>query len=64
MIRTDIYVHSSKDSMWEEGEKLGLSGEALRMFIHAAGEVKLTIDVDEKTGGVVILAVDGRKLGP
>ena len=64
MIRTDIYVHSSRDSMWNKGEQLGLTGEALKLFSFVGCEVKLTIEVDEKTGDVVIVAVDGRKLEP
>jgi hypothetical protein len=62
MIQTDIYVHSSRDSMYEKGEKLGLTGEALKLFSYVGCEVKLTINVDEKTGDAVIVAVDGRKL--
>jgi len=62
MIRTDIYVHSSRDSMWEKGEQLGLTGEALKLFSYVGCEVKLTIEVDEKTGDAVIVAADDRPL--
>jgi len=62
MIRTDIYVHTCKESMWDAGEKLGLSEDVLRKFVYVGYEVKLTIDVDEKTGDAVIVAVDDRKL--
>ena len=62
MIRTDIYVHSSRDSMWEKGEQLGLTGEALKLFSFVGCEVKLTIEVDEKTGDAVIVAADDRPL--
>ena len=62
MIRTDIYVHSSRESMWEKGEKLGLTGDALKLFSYVGCEVKLTIDVDEKSGDAVILAVDDKLL--
>lgn len=64
MIQTDIYVHSSRDLMYEKGEKLGLTGEALRLFSYVGCEVKLTINVDEKTGDAVIVAVEGRKFEP
>lgn len=64
MIRTDIYVHSSRDSMWNKGEQLGLAGEALKLFSFVGCEVKLTIEVDETTGDAVIVAVDGKKLEP
>jgi len=62
MIRTDIYVHSSRDSMWEKGEQLGLTGEALKLFSFVGCEVKLTIEVDEKTGDAVIVAADDKPL--
>ena len=62
MLTTTIYLHNDKDSMWEEGERLGLKDEALRMFRHACSEVKLTLAVDEKTGVAEITAVDGRAL--
>lgn len=62
MIRTDIYIGSSKESMWNKAVELGLSGEALMSFRYACCEVKLTIDVDEQTGDAVIVAVDGRPL--
>ena len=58
MIRTDVYVHSCKETMWELGEKLGLKEVAMQMFRHAASEVKLTLEVDESTGLSVIVAVD------
>lgn len=64
MIRADIYVHSSRDSMWNKGEQLGLTGEALKLFSFVGCEVKLTIEVDETTGDAVIVAVDGRNLEP
>lgn len=62
MAKTDVYVHGSKDEMWEKGEELGLTGDALRMFSYTATEVKLTIDVDEKTGESTIIAVDDKPL--
>lgn len=64
MIRADIYVHSSRDSMWNKGEQLGLTGESLKLFSFVGCEVKLTIEVDETTGDAVIVAVDGRNLEP
>mgnify|MGYP006977224197 FL=1 len=48
--------------MWEKGEKLGLTGDALKLFSYVGCEVKLTIDVDEKSGDAVILAVDDKLL--
>lgn len=48
--------------MWEKGEQLGLTGEALKLFSYVGCEVKLTIEVDEKTGDAVIVAADDRPL--
>lgn len=58
-MKATIYVGSDKDSMWEKGEELGLSGDALRMFRHAACEVRLELDVSDD-GSAKIIAVDGR----
>jgi hypothetical protein len=63
MIAT-IYVGRDKSSNYEEGKRLGLTGEALEMFVYACYEVALGIDVDETTGKVTIISVDGRKVEP
>ena len=57
-----IYLHSNKESNIETGEKLGLTGEALSMFKYACCEVEVEVEVDKKTGGAVIVAVDGRNV--
>lgn len=59
---TAIYVHSTKESMLDLGESLGLKGEALQMFKYTAYEVALEIEVDEQTGRSVIVKVDGKKV--
>lgn len=59
----EIYVHGSRDSNWEQGEKLGLTGEALRMFSFFC-EVKLSLSVNMETGEAKIIAVDDRPLQP
>ncbi len=64
MKRVVVYVHGSRDSMYEQGEELGLIGEALRMFSFAASELKLDLEVNEVTGEAEIVAVDGRALAP
>jgi len=48
--------------MWDKGQQLGLTGEALKLFSFVACEIELTIDVDEKTGDAVIVAVDGKQV--
>ena len=60
MIRTDIYLHSSKESNFDHAQKIGLTGEAETVFLYALSEVKITIDVNEVTGEAVIIAVDDR----
>ncbi len=50
MIKTTIYAEINKESAYEKGEKIGLSGEALEMFKHF-NEVELAIEVEDS--GVV-----------
>jgi len=57
---TKVYVHGSKESMYDEGVKLGLSGEALHYFTFTGCEVELEILVDMNTGDSTIIAVDGK----
>lgn len=63
-MRVDIYLHGNSESLWEKGEALGLTDEALRLFSFSCYEVKIELDVDEQTGASTIVAVDGRKLEP
>jgi phosphoribosyl-AMP cyclohydrolase len=62
-MRVIVYLHASRETMWEKGEALGLTGEALSMFSFACYEVKVDLDVDQNTGVATIIAVDDRKLG-
>jgi hypothetical protein len=59
--RTTVYLHSDKDSMYETGVKIGLTGEALSMFSHALCEVRFEIEVDE-TGLTTIVGLEGTKI--
>lgn len=45
--RAIAYLHGDKETMWEKGEKLGLTGEAIMLFRHALCEVTVEIDVNE-----------------
>ena len=45
--KATAYVHSNKESMWELGEKLGLTGEELRYFSHALSEITVNILVND-----------------
>lgn len=47
MKETKIYVHSSKESMYDKGEQLGLNEKQLQEFIYTAYEVEIGIQVDE-----------------
>jgi hypothetical protein len=57
-VRTTIYAHASKESVIEIGERLGLRGDALRMFAFAGTEVALELEV-AVDGSSRIVAVDG-----
>ena len=63
-MKTTVYLHGSKDTMWELGEKLGLSEEAVQKFKWACCEVKIELEVNPETGDAEIVAVDGRELKP
>ena len=45
--RCKLYVHGSKESNYDAGEQLGLSGEALDLFMYTACEVELIYEVQE-----------------
>ena len=62
MLKTRVYLHSDKETMWELGERLGLKGDALSMFRHALTEVEIELIVDPLTGLADITAVDGYKI--
>jgi hypothetical protein len=63
-MRTTIYVHACRDSMWDVGDKIGLKGDAARTFSYFASELALGIEVDKKTGKATIINVDGRAVAP
>ena len=56
--RLTLYAHCSKETNWEKGETLGLTGEAIQLFVHFE-EIALDVEVAED-GMVTILACDGR----
>lgn len=55
-IKTHVYASVCKDSLWDEGKKLGLEGESLSHFSHFGGEIKINIEV-EPDGLVNIIGV-------
>lgn len=42
-----VHLSADRERMYEIGERLGLSGEALSLFRHALCEVVVIIDVNE-----------------
>lgn len=58
-MKVKVYVHSSKDSMWDKGVSLGLESEALRLFSYALCEVEFVLDVNAD-GTYKIVTVDGK----
>ena len=59
-MRIDLYLHSSKVSAREAGERAGLRGAAAENFMYAGSEHKMTYQVDEGTGDAVLVEVDDR----
>jgi len=58
MIKTKVYVHGTKESMYDKGVELGLTGEALDNFKYTGYEVELEIEVNKETGDSTIIAVN------
>lgn len=42
-----VHLHSSKESMWEDGRKLGLSEAACEEFKYCCYEVGIEVEVNE-----------------
>lgn len=61
-MRITTYLHGSKEDNYSNGKEAGLSEKALEYFMYANYEVKIDLEVDEKTGASKIVAVDGREL--
>lgn len=59
----EIYVHSSKESAYDECEKAGLTGEALAMGKYLGTEHKMEYVVSTETGQATLIAVDGCPVG-
>jgi len=55
--KTSVYLHSSKDSMYDKGKELGLSKEAISEFSYCCSEVKVNIEVKED-GTYKILGIE------
>lgn len=60
-MKTTFYLHSDKESNYQKGEKLGLTGEALKKFAYALCEVTIKAEVADD-GTCEIISIDGMKV--
>lgn len=56
-IKTIIYLHSSKEQMYEGGKKLGLKGKALENFLYCGYEIGIETEVDTETGNFKYIGI-------
>lgn len=61
-MRTTVYIHGSKEYMYDKGQELGLTGEALKNFMYTCYEVEIELEVNMETGDSKIISVDGKEL--
>jgi hypothetical protein len=59
-----IYLHASKERMYEIGEEIGLTGEALKNFAYTASEVEIDISVDLTTGRALAAYINNIPIYP
>jgi len=62
IVKTKLYLHSSKESMADNGDELGLEGEAMDRFIYTFYEVVFDVEVDTETGEAYATALEGMPL--
>ncbi len=60
MIKTKMYLHSEKESNLEDASELGLKDKAMDSFKYALYEVEFDVEIDEDTGHVTIVKLNGR----
>jgi len=61
-MRITLYVHGSKESAYEAGEKAGIKGDALELFKFTGGEHRIEYEVNPETGDSVPVKIDGRSI--
>jgi len=59
-MKVKMYLHGDKETNFEQGKELGLTGQALDEFCHALYEVEFDVAVNMQTGETTIVAVDGK----
>jgi hypothetical protein len=57
-MKTVVYLHSSKESMRDHGQSIGLTEDQLKNFIYACYEVAVELDVDASGNAKVVGAKD------
>jgi hypothetical protein len=60
-IKAKIYLHGTKEDMWDQGEELKLTKSQLQEFIYTGYEVGIDIEVDN-TGQAWATHLQGVKL--
>ncbi len=56
-VKTNIFLRSDRDSLYEKGEELGLVGEALSNFSYTLYGTEVEIEVDINTGNYRVLNI-------
>jgi len=62
--RIKLYAHADKDGGFEDGQTLGLTGDALTRFAGWGYELVFDADVNMVTGEVTLVTVNGHKIFP
>ena len=58
----DVYMHASRETVYEQGRELGLAGQALEYFAYTGYEEKITYAVNMETGESTPVALNDREL--
>ena len=61
MDKITVYLHSDKESMYEDATKYGLVGERAERFMYNLYEVKIDLEVDD-AGDAIVTHVNGSPL--
>jgi hypothetical protein len=63
MKEVKIYTYAEREQLYEKGESIGLTGEALKMFSYAQ-EYEIDLTVEEETGKITIIRIEGVPVQP
>jgi hypothetical protein len=56
--KVDVYLSASRETLYDQGQKMGLTGNALDMFTFTGYEEKITYAVDMETGASIAVALN------